>query len=145
MDGEFQDIVDSLTEKPPRSCLEPYGELIDELRHRKRTYRDIVDILAKNCRLRVSISTLHDFVRARSRRKRNSARRIASENWVTSPIAPKPETLKSGQNLSDKEVQQRIATLKARKPVTTSPPHGFHFDPTEPLRLIPRGKPSSDH
>jgi hypothetical protein len=144
MDGQFQDIVDGLAEKPPRSRLEPYGELIGELRRRRRTYRDIVDILAKNCRVRVSISTLHDFVRVRARRKRNSARRIGADTKIAAPIAPKAESLKSGQKPSDEEVQQRIAALKARKPVTTSPPDDFHFDPTEPLRLIPREKAGSD-
>jgi hypothetical protein len=144
MDGEFQDIVDSLTEKPPRSCLEPYGELIDELRHRKRTYRDIVDILAKNCRLRVSISTLHDFVRARARRKRHSAGRIATGTRIATPIAPKAKILKSGQNPSDEEVRQRIAAFKARKPVAAPSLNDFHFDPDEPLRLIPREKPELD-
>jgi len=37
MDGKFQDILDSLHEKPPRSRLEPYRELIEELRRRERT------------------------------------------------------------------------------------------------------------
>ncbi len=89
MDGEFQKIVDSLPEKPPRSRLEPYGELIDELRGRGRTYREIAGVLAKACRLEVSISTLHDFVKVRSRRKRTSARRNATNAVIAPPIAPK--------------------------------------------------------
>jgi hypothetical protein len=144
MDGEFQDIVDSLAEKPPRSRLEPYGELIDELRRRGHTYRDIVDVLAKACRVQVSISTLHDFVRARARRKRSSARRIAANARIAAPIAHKAEFLKSGQNPSDEEVRRRIAAFKARKPVAAPSLNDFHFDPHEPLRLIPREKPEPD-
>jgi hypothetical protein len=44
MDSEFRNILDSLPEKPPRSRLEPYGELIDGLRRRGRTYRDVLEI-----------------------------------------------------------------------------------------------------
>src|SRR6516162_4929908 len=46
MDRKFEDILDTLPEKPPRSRLEPYRELIGELRKRGRTYRDIAGILA---------------------------------------------------------------------------------------------------
>jgi hypothetical protein len=140
MDGEFQRIVDSLPEKPPRSRLEPYGELIDELRHRGRTYRDIVDTLAKACGLQVSISTLHDFVRARARRKRNAARQNAAGARIAATIAPKAET----QKPSDEEVRRRIAAMKARKAPNSPAADDFHFDPTQPLRLIPREKPGSD-
>ncbi len=144
MDDEFQEIVDSLPEKSPRSRLEPYGELIDELRRRDRTYRDIVDILAKACRLQVSISTLRDFVRARSRRKRNSARPNATDAVIAAPIAPKATVVDSAQKPSEEEVQRRIAALKARKPVTAPSVDDFHFDPTQPLRLIKREKLKSD-
>jgi hypothetical protein len=41
MDAKTSAILDSLTDKPPRSRLEPHHELIQELRRRGRTYRDI--------------------------------------------------------------------------------------------------------
>jgi hypothetical protein len=65
MDGKFQNILDRLPEKPPRSRLEPYRHLIDELLRRGRTYRDVASILAEKCQVRVSVSTIHDFVRVR--------------------------------------------------------------------------------
>jgi hypothetical protein len=40
MDGRFQDILSKMTGKSGRSRLEPYGELIDDLRSREPTYRD---------------------------------------------------------------------------------------------------------
>jgi hypothetical protein len=49
MDGQFKDILDSLPEKSPRSRLSPYRELIDELRRRDRTFREIAQILAEKC------------------------------------------------------------------------------------------------
>src|SRR5688572_16345823 len=75
MDDKFQDIVDSLPEKPARSRLEPYNELIDELRRRGRTYREIAHILAEKCQLIAGASTIHDFVRVRSLKTRKPAKR----------------------------------------------------------------------
>src|SRR5271170_6326853 len=71
---KFQAILDALPEKPPRSRLEPYSALIDELRRRRRTYREIVSILAEKCDLQVSISTIHDFVRAKSKEAREAGK-----------------------------------------------------------------------
>jgi hypothetical protein len=144
MDSEFRNILDSLPEKPPRSRLEAYGELIDGLRRRGRTYRDVVEILAEKCQLQVSISTLHDFLRARSRRNRNSARRIAADATVAPPVASKGVGGESVEKPSEDEGRRRIAAFKARKPLTTPPRDGFHFDPNEPLRLITREKPEPD-
>jgi hypothetical protein len=144
MDREFRNILDSLPEKPPRSRLEPYGELIDGLRRRGRTYRDVVEILSERCQLQVSISTLHDFLRARSRRNKNSARRIAGDGLIAGTIPPRAAGGESVQKPSE-EVRQRITALKARRPVTTPSRDDFHFDPDEPLRLITREKPEPDN
>jgi hypothetical protein len=144
MDSEFRNILENLPEKPSRSRLEPYGELIDGLRRRGRTYRDVVEILAEKCQLQVSISTLHDFLRARSRRNRNSARRIATDAVIANPIRPRAAGGESAEKPSEDEVRQRIAAFKARKPVTTPSRDDFHFDPNEPLRLITREKPEPD-
>lgn len=48
MKDEFQGILNIVKERPGRARLEPYGELIDELR-RRLTYRDISDILTEKC------------------------------------------------------------------------------------------------
>ena len=65
MGGRFQDILDSLPEKPPRSRLEPYRDLIEELRRRGRTFREIAHILREKCHVETAASTIHDFVRVR--------------------------------------------------------------------------------
>jgi hypothetical protein len=44
MDSEFRTILDSLPEKPPRSRLEPYGELIDAVSP-SGTYNNLPDAL----------------------------------------------------------------------------------------------------
>jgi hypothetical protein len=66
MDDKFGGLLDSLPEKPPRSRLEPYSELIVELRRRGRTYREIARILAEKCK-----------VQAGSRRKKREDRRAS--------------------------------------------------------------------
>ena len=63
---------------------------------------------------------------------------------VAAPLAPKAASVGSAQKPIEDEVRQRIAALKARKPVTTPSLDDFHFDPTQPLRLITPGKPASD-
>jgi hypothetical protein len=144
VEDKFQAILNSVTEKVGRSRLEVYGELIDELRRRGLTYRDIAGILAGKCQLQISKSAINDFVRARSRRKRNAARRFATDTLIAAQIASKAASVDSAYKPSEDEVRQRIAAFKARRPVTTPPLDDFHFDPTQPLRLITGGKPASD-
>ena len=144
MEGKFQDILSSVAEKLGRSRLEPYAELVDELHRRKLTCRDIAAVLAEKCQFQVSKSAVNNFVRARSRRKRSSARRIATAAIIAGPVAPKADSADSAHRLTEDEVRQRIAALKARRPVTTPSPEDFQFDPTQPLRLITPGRPASD-
>ena len=131
MDDRFEDILDTLPDKRPRSCLEPYGKLIDELRRRGRTYRDIAHILAERFQLRVWASTVQRFVRIQLR-----ARRKPQERRM--PESPSPRKVISGgaAQVSADEVRQRIEALKRRPVPTDTTPERFHYDPTEPLRLI---------
>ena len=89
VEDKFQDILSKVTKKSGRSCLEPYGELIDELRGRGLTYRDISDILTDELQFHVPKSTVNDFVRERSRRRRNAARQISRRVAKSTPIVPK--------------------------------------------------------
>ncbi|MGO9227693.1 MAG: hypothetical protein ACLQKA_00585 [Bryobacteraceae bacterium] len=144
MEGKFQDILSSVAEKPGRSRLEPYAELIDELHRRKLTCREIATLLAEKCQFQVSKSAVNNFVRARWRRERHTTARTATDAPAVATVAPKVPTVRFTQNPSDDRVRQRIAALKARRPVTPAAPDGFDFDPTQPLRLITPGKPRSD-
>jgi len=145
MDDNFQEILDSLPEKRSRSRLEPYGRLIDELLRRRWTYRGIGRILAEKCQLKVSSSTIHDFVRRRSRSERNPSKRWApgpTETMRVSPTAqPKGKTRASAEEQEMPqvdEVHQRIAALKRRPAPAQTSPEKFHYDPSEPLRLPPK-------
>ena len=114
------------------------------MRGRGLTYRNISDILTDELQFHVPKSTVNDFVRERSRRTKNAARRISRSIAVPTPTAPKFATVLSGQGPTEDEVRQRIAALKARKPATMSSDNGFYFDPTEPLLLTDPRKPTSD-
>ena len=140
VEDKFHNILSKVTKKSGRSRLEPYGDLIDELRGRGLTYRDIADILTDELRLHVPKSTVNDFVRERARRRRNAARQISRRVAIPTPVVLKAPTLHAGHGPSDDEVQRRIAAVKARKPATTPSDNGFFFDPSEPLRLIDPGK-----
>jgi len=60
------------------------------------------------------------------------------------PMVSKVTIVASPQKPSEHEVRQRIAAFKERKPATAPSPDTFHFDPSEPLRLVKREKPASD-
>jgi hypothetical protein len=135
MDNEFKEILDGLPDKPPRSRLEPYRKLIEELRRRGRTYRDIAHILGEKCQVQVTASGVHDFVRTRSRVKGRSGKRTAAA-MKTAPAGLGNGIMDSAQRPSaNNEIQRRIDALKARKSVTSAAPAEFQFDPTQPLRI----------
>ena len=149
MDDNFQEILNSLPEKRSRSRLEPYGSLIDELLRRRWTYRGIARILAEKCELKVSSSTIHDFVRRRSRSKRNLPKRRApgpAETMRVSPTAPTEGKTRASVEEQEihavDEVHQRIAALKRRPVPAETSPKQFHYDPSEPLRLPPKERKS---
>lgn len=136
MDEKFQIILSSLPKKPPRSRLEPYRELIDELRERGRTYQEIAQILTEKCQVATSRSAVNDFVRVRRRRKsskQQTARPQESSN-ARSTGADTPPAL-AAHGPSDEEVRKRIEEMKRRPPPPREPPKEFHYNPDEPLHL----------
>jgi hypothetical protein len=133
MDDRLKDILESLPPKPPRSRMDPYRELIDELRRVGRTYREISAILAEKCELRVTASAVHDFVR----RRRKNDRRAEWSEWKL-PTANRPTSGKTARRGAfDKSiVEQRIAVLKRKGAEPKPLPARFAFDGDEPLRLM---------
>jgi hypothetical protein len=59
MDKQLEDILNSLPPRAPRSRLEPYADLIDEMRRRSWTFRDIARVLGEKCNVEVSPSNVH--------------------------------------------------------------------------------------
>jgi hypothetical protein len=139
MNETFKAILERLPPKRPRSQLEPYTALIQELRKRGRTYREIVGILAERCGVRVGIHTVYNFVRVRAATaKKGRSRTVAAER--SSPAASS-----GSMNIAperDGEVWDRIRALK-EGPVAArvqGTEKVFHYDENEPLQLISDSK-----
>jgi hypothetical protein len=140
---EFQEILNSLSEKPARSRLDPYRGLIKELLSRGRTYREIAQILFQKCGLRISFSTIHYFVHSRSRSKLKSTkshpRKMEKETAASTVGNEEKETAILRKEIpTNEKVFQRIAELKQRTVLSQNSSKLFHYDPDEPLHIIPK-------
>ena len=128
MDLTILSLLDSIPQKSPRSKLETHRELIRQLRRKGCTYRDIVRILHKRVGLDVVVSTIHSFVKVRAKHKKQA-------QYELPPLESEPKSVQ----VSPTEVAARIAALKA-KPVEQKPkPKHFHFEESEPLKLVSQG------
>jgi hypothetical protein len=144
MDPKFQAILDDLPAKNPRSRLEPYSELIVEMRKRGRSYREITRVLKQSCGLRVGTSTINDFVlaRAKSTKKRTTAATrelVGTGNDYNTLIS----TYKNRKNLQGtgstqkalEDVRRNPKVVKDQPPTTRKKKLLFEYNPDEPLRL----------
>ena len=147
MTNEFDDILDNLPPKPPRSQLAPYIGLIREMRKRGRTYREIAQVLREKFRIRVAPGTIHAFLEVRARRTNKTARNVPS-----SMVSKKRARSASRKQDIDEDAEGRGTTSKAREGIlrafqelksraTKTPAKKplFAYNPDEPLRL-PRKK-----
>jgi hypothetical protein len=144
MEKPLSEILNSIPPKPPRSKLEPYYELIRELRRQSRTYREIATILKDHLGVRVDHSTICDFVHLRARRARTPRRReelppSAPDNGASlcdsdgdSPVPSRRSRAVDGTS----DVYARIETMKWRKGSPRAADPGFHYEEGAPLRLI---------
>jgi len=137
---KFEEIVNSLPEKPARSRLDPYRDLIKELLSRGWTYRETSRILFEKCGVRISFSTIHHFVHARSRSKlkpsKSQPRILEKKTAIPTVKNEEKEIVIVGKGVSvNDEVYQRIAALKQRPPLSENSSKLFHYDPDEPLHL----------
>ncbi len=65
MDQRFRDILNEHPPRRSRSRLEPYAELILELRNRGRSFREIAELLGEKFDVAVTAAGVHHFVRRR--------------------------------------------------------------------------------
>jgi IS30 family transposase len=142
---DFQEIMNSLSEKPARSRLDPYQNLIKELLSRNRTYREIAHILFQKCGIRISFSTIHYFVHSRSRSKPKPAKSysINKEKETVATTAGNEQTkiaIPRKKIPANEEVYHRIAELKQRPALSDRASKLFRYDPDEPLHIIPKAR-----
>jgi len=128
MDPTLLSLLETIPQKPPRSKLETHRELIRQLRRKGCTYHDIVRILHERVGLDVAVSTIHSFVKVRTKHRKQVQYELPS-------LESEPKSISLGAD----DVASRIAELKA-KPIEQKPkPKHFHFEESEPLKLISHG------
>jgi len=143
VDDKFEAILKNLPSKEPRSRLEPYRELITEMRKRGRTYREIAHVLKKACGLTVGASTVNDFVlaRAKSRAKpypptsRTTAtkKNMGGLTGTYKDTEVRASTVRPQKGLEG--IARTIKDLKERPLKTSAKKPLFEYNPDEPLRL----------
>jgi hypothetical protein len=129
MDPTLLSVLDSIPQKPPRSKLETHRELIRQLRRKGCTYRDIVRILHERVGLDVAVSTIHSFIKVRAKHRKQVQYELPPLEWESS--------LSTRMNPND--VASRIAALRAKPVEPKAKPKHFHFEESEPLKLVTRG------
>ena len=133
MDPAISTLVEEISEKPPRSKLEPHAEVIAALRRKRRTYREIAHFFQEHLAITVAPSTIHDFVRVRRRRGK---RTVDSGEQQTVPSRQD-----RASSATQDDVQQRIAALK-RRTSPDQPQPLFTYEEDEPLKLQRKPPPT---
>jgi len=128
MEPTLLSLLDSIPQKPPRSRLETHRELIRQLRRKGCTYRDIVRILRERFGLDVAVSTIHSFVKVRAKHRKQVQYELPPLGSESSPVPASPD-----------HVTSRIAALKAKPVGQKAKPRHFHFEESEPLKLVSQG------
>ncbi|MEO8663192.1 MAG: hypothetical protein ABI693_32340 [Bryobacteraceae bacterium] len=144
MEKSISEILNAIPPNPPRSKLEPYYDLIRELRQRSKTYREIAKVLKDHVGLRVDHTTICDFVHLRARRARTQRhveqlppRTLTSstEPHESEGDSPAPSITATASD-GAAEVYARIEALKRRKPTSKPANPGFQYEEGAPLRLV---------
>ena len=144
MDPRFKTILNHLPARPPRSRLEPYRELILEMRKRGRSYREITHVLKQSCGLTVGTSTVNDFVLACSKSIIKRTSPAPAELVVTRKDTKRLiGTYKTQKDLEGaistpkalEDITRKIKELKDQPPQTRKKKLLFEYNPDEPLRL----------
>ena len=147
MNEELQSILDQMPAGPPRSKLEPYRDLIRNLRQKRKTYREIAAFLHQHCNVGVHYSTIYDFVHAPSRNPKQVQIQAETPRPLQ-PVLPAENIMTIGGvpgYTPAQDLHARIAAIKSRKSTTQTPKPVFHYEEGEPLRLISDTKTKEKH
>jgi hypothetical protein len=139
MDEKIHAMLDRTPEKPPRSKLEPHAEVIRRLRRKGRTYQEIAQFFLEHLNIRVAPSTIHAFVRVRSRRHQQMLIELPAAGEGKEASLPPPQP---AQTRNEIECRRRIEELKRGKPPAEPEKPRFEYNEDEELHLPPRTKSS---
>ena len=133
---QLRNLLEELPDREPRSSLDPYRELVIEMRRRQYSYREIARFMAKRCGLGISHNAVRNFV---NRHCPEIVDTVAPESYgqcVSSPTTP-PTKLREGRESEQPQaVRDRIDALKRRPQLGATDGTSFQFDPAQPLRLL---------
>ena len=129
MDPTLLSLLETIPQKPPRSKLETHRELIRQLRRKGCTYRDVVRILHERVGLDVAASTIHSFIKVRAKHRKQV-------QYELPPLEPQSSV---DTRVSSDDVASRIAALKAKPVEHKTKTKHFHFEESEPLKLVNQG------
>ena len=127
---QIQALMQGLPDRASRSGLEPYRELLLEMRRRNFSYRQIAKLLFERCGFAISHSTIHDFIRKHGTTTPLGNSSSAAQSGM--PVSPGPNPELRG---TDPVIRDRIAALKRQKSAPPTEEPAFRFDPTKPLHL----------
>jgi hypothetical protein len=119
MNPDYKALLDQLPEKPERSKLSPYRELIRGLRQKRYTFREIANLLNTHYGLTVDHTTIVDFTKRRSSQRRQD---LTPEHSPSNAPASYPPTTSQPTDQSHPTTPDR-------------PRKRFHYDPEEGLTL----------
>ena len=146
MKPQFKAILNSLPPRVTRSRLHPYGELIREMRKRKRSYREITEVLRDHFGLKAGISTVRDFLRVQTKSKAKHRDRHNHNLSTTRNRKARTATNKEGETLAGTARTQKAfesterhfrESIQSRLSKPADKPR-FEYNSEEPLRILPK-------
>ena len=127
MDDALRQLIDAEPETTPRSKLEPYYDVIRELRRKRRTYQQISHFLAEHAHLSVAPSTIHAFVAVRAKRRSRVAYELPDRTTTCATVQGDDPAAKPSSSHAIEALRQKP------KPEVAKP--DFVYDPNKPLTV----------
>ena len=140
--ARLRELARDMPTKSPRSKLAPFEGPIIELIDKQRTYREICELLGTVLGAAPSTSTLHHFVQGAQKRcakRRAATKQAAAMNPGATSSMSKPESMAVHRKEHSQESSgtNRPPKLRPASPSKRSDATPFHFEPSQPLQLIP--------
>jgi hypothetical protein len=132
-DERIRQLLEQLPEREPRSRLEPFRELIVQMREKGYAYREISRYLVERCGVEITHNAVRNFLK-----RHDAGGGHARPSHVGNPQRPwnaAPPSLKIAPAEEPSVVRKRIDALKRRREPEEAKVAGFRFDATQPLRL----------
>src|ERR1039458_328470 len=108
---QLRNLLEELPDREPRSSLDPYRELVIEMRRRQYSYREIARFRAKRCGLGISHNAVRNFVNRHCPGLVDTEGPASSGQCVSSPTPPPTEMRAGRESEQPQAVRDRIDAL----------------------------------